>query len=168
MLGGQGGISAGCGGRFKRELLCRVLGLVWETFSIPFLVDPFQLWYALSVRTFKNTWFTRFARKEGITDDELWAIVNQLEEGQWNADLGGGVYKQRIARPGEGKSGAYRVILFFRSEYRTFFIGGFAKADMANIGKKALIQAKKQAKTLFSMTEEQIEAALGAGIFEEI
>jgi hypothetical protein len=60
------------------------------------------------------------------------------------------------------------VILFFRSEYRIFFIGGFAKADMANIGKKALALAKKQAKTLFSMTEEQIEAALDAGIFEEI
>jgi hypothetical protein len=113
-------------------------------------------------------WFTRFARKEGIADDELWAIVNRLEAGQWDADFGGGVYKQRIARPGEGKSGGYRVILFFRSEYRTFFVGGFAKSDMANIGKKALAQAKKQAKTLFSMTEEQIKVALEAGIFEEI
>jgi hypothetical protein len=33
------------------------------------------------VRIFKNTWFTRFARKEGITDDELSDIVNQLEAG---------------------------------------------------------------------------------------
>lgn len=113
-------------------------------------------------------WFTRFARKEGIADDELRDVVNRLEVGQWNADLGAGVYKQRIARPGEGKSGGYRVILFFRSEYRTFFVSGFAKSDLANIGKKALAEAKKQAKTLFAMTEEQIKAALEAGIFEEI
>jgi hypothetical protein len=38
-------------------------------------------------------WFTRFARKEGIADEALWAIVDQLEAGQWDADLGGGVYK---------------------------------------------------------------------------
>jgi hypothetical protein len=28
------------------------------------------------VRIFKNTWFARFAAKEGIADDELKAIVN--------------------------------------------------------------------------------------------
>jgi hypothetical protein len=82
--------------------------------------------------------------------------------------LAGGVYKQRIARSGEGKSGAYRIILFFKCEYRTFFISGFAKSDMANISKKALAQARKQAKTLFSMTEEQMKTALDVGIFEEI
>jgi hypothetical protein len=120
------------------------------------------------VRIFKNTWFTRFARKEGITDDELSDIVNQLEAGRWDADLGGGVYKQRMARPGGGKSGAYRLILFFRSEYRTFFIGGFAKSNMVNISRKAIVEAKKQAKTLFAMTEEQIKAALEAGVFKEI
>jgi hypothetical protein len=39
---------------------------------------------------------------------------------------------------------------------------------MANISRKALSVAKKQAKTLFGMTEYQIKAALEAGIFEEI
>ena len=105
---------------------------------------------------------------EKRADDELRAIVNELEAGQWDADLGGGVYKQRVARPGKGKSGGYRVILFFRSEYRTFFVGGFPKSRQANIGRKALMQAKQQAKTLFSRTEKQIKAAVAGGIFEEI
>jgi hypothetical protein len=113
-------------------------------------------------------WFARFAWKEAIADDELREIVNQLEAGQFDADLGGGVYKQRIARPGEGKSGGYRVIVFFRSGERAFFTGGFAKSDMANISQKALAEAKKQAKTLFTMTEDQIKTALEVGIFEEI
>ena len=76
--------------------------------------------YYLKVRIFKNAWFSRFARKEGIGDDELRDIVDELEAGQADADLGGDVYKQRLARPGEGKSGGYRVIVFFRSEERTF------------------------------------------------
>jgi hypothetical protein len=124
--------------------------------------------YILLVRVFKNTWFIRFARKESITNAELWDIVNQLEVGQADADLGGGVYKQRIARAGEGKSGGYRVIVFFRHRERTFFTGGFAKSDMANISQKTLAKAKKQAATLFSMTDDQMQAALKAGIFEEI
>jgi len=41
------------------------------------------------VRIFKNTWFTRFADKEDITDGELREIVDQLEAGQADADLGG-------------------------------------------------------------------------------
>ena len=73
------------------------------------------------MRILKNSWFTRFANKEGITNDELREIVNQLEAEQIDADLGGGVYKMRVARPGEGKSGGYRMIVFFRSKERTFF-----------------------------------------------
>ncbi|MCL1929093.1 MAG: type II toxin-antitoxin system RelE/ParE family toxin [Treponema sp.] len=64
------------------------------------------------MRIFKNTWFTRFADKEGIADDELKEAVNRLETGQ-AAELGGDVYKVRIARSGEGRSGGYRVIVFF-------------------------------------------------------
>ena len=89
--------------------------------------------YCFLVRIFKNTWFTRFANKEVITDAELRETVNGLEAGQADADLGGGVYKARVARPGEGKSGGYRVIVFFRSKERTFFVYGFAKSDRANI-----------------------------------
>jgi hypothetical protein len=43
------------------------------------------------MRIFKNQWFTRFAAKEGITDWELQDIVNQLEAGQADAELGSGV-----------------------------------------------------------------------------
>jgi hypothetical protein len=36
------------------------------------------------VRSFKNTWFTRFADKEGISDDELLAAVEDIEAGVLN------------------------------------------------------------------------------------
>jgi len=117
---------------------------------------------------FKYPRFSRFAGKEGINDDELLNIVEQLEARQPDVDLGGGVFKMRIARSSEGKSGGYRVIVFFKSGKRTFFVHGFAKADMANISKKELVRAKKQAKILFAMTDTQIQTALNERVFEEI
>ena len=120
------------------------------------------------MRVFKNTWFTRFARKEGISDGELRDVVKQLEAGQPDAALGGDVYKMRVARPGEGKSGGYRVIVFFRSEERTFFHYGFAKADRGNISEKELKILKRQAKKHFAQSDEQIRKQFANGTLLEI
>jgi len=108
------------------------------------------------MRIFKNSWFARFADKEGITDGELVEAVNLLEAGLADADLGGDVYKMRLARPGEGKSGGYRVIVFFRTEERTFFVYSFAKANRGNISEKELRIFKKRAKIFISKTDEEI------------
>jgi len=120
------------------------------------------------VRIFKNTWFSRFAYKEGITDTELREMVNHLEAGQADTDLGGGVYKVRLARPGEGKSGGYRVIVFFRSEERTFYQYGFSKSDRGNVYQKELRLYKKIAKTKLAMTEKELTDAVNAGELIEI
>jgi hypothetical protein len=112
------------------------------------------------VRIFKNTWFTRFVEKEGITNGELRELVNQLETGQADANLGGDVYKVRLARSGEGKSGGYRVIVFFRSEERTFFVYGFAKSVRDNIDQGELKAFKEDAKYQLALTDLQIETWL--------
>jgi len=119
-------------------------------------------------RVFKYTRFSRFASKEGITDHELLEAVNQLEAEQADANLGGDVYKVRIARPGEGKSGGHRVIVYFRNEYRTFFSYGFSKNDRGNISRKELKRFKEDAKDRLSFTDEEIEAYLRNGTFIEI
>jgi hypothetical protein len=62
------------------------------------------------VRIFKSRWFQRFARKEAIADSALVEAAARAEKGQIDADLGGGVIKQRIARPGQGKSKGYRPL----------------------------------------------------------
>jgi hypothetical protein len=119
------------------------------------------------VRLFKNTWFNRFAKKEGITDDELRETVKQLEAGQADADLGGGVYKVRVARSGEGKSGGYRVVVFFKSEERTFYAYGFSKSGMDNINEKQLRNFKLAAKTVFKYSDEEIDERVKNGLFIE-
>jgi hypothetical protein len=120
------------------------------------------------VRIFKTTWFTRFSGKEGITDDELREIVSQLEAGQADADLGSGVYKVRAARPGEGKSGGYRVIVFFRSEDKTFYQYAYPKSSRGNISQGELRFYKKMAKTRFAMSDRELAVAINAGEFIEI
>ncbi len=85
------------------------------------------------MRIFKSRWFQRFARKEGIADAALCEAIVRAEKGQIDADLGGGVIKQRIARPGQGRSKGCRTIILFRRGAKAFFVYGFAKSRRANI-----------------------------------
>ena len=112
------------------------------------------------MRIFKYPRFNRFAGKEGITDAELREMVNQLEAEQADADLGGGVYKVRAARFGEGKAGGYRVIVYFRNKFRTFFVYGFAKSDRDNIDEGELKAFRVDAKDQFALTDDQIRVRL--------
>ena len=57
------------------------------------------------MRVFKTKPFARFANREGIAEKELCEAVRRAESGLIDADLGGGVIKQRLAREGQGKSG---------------------------------------------------------------
>ncbi len=67
-----------------------------------------------TLRIFKNAWFRRFARREKITDKTLKDAIARAEKGTIDADLGGHVIKQRIARLRQGKSGGYRTIIIFQ------------------------------------------------------
>ena len=122
----------------------------------------FSLFYVIVflVRAFKYTAFSRFAKKEDIADSELLEIVNHLEKDQADANLGGDVYKVRLARHGEGKSGGHRIIVYFRNEFRTFFVYGFPKSVRGNISGKELRAFKIDARDQLSLTDEQIKLRL--------
>lgn len=79
------------------------------------------------MRIFKTKAFARFARKEGLDDARLRDAVARAERGLVDADLGGGVIKQRLARPGQGKSGGFRVMILYRRAARAIFVYGFAQ-----------------------------------------
>jgi hypothetical protein len=85
------------------------------------------------LRVYKNNAFARFAKKARITDADLWRAAQSADRGLIDADLGGGVIKQRIARQGQGKSGGSRAIILFKSGNRAVFVYGFEKKDLANI-----------------------------------
>ena len=120
------------------------------------------------MRIFQSRWFQRFSRKAGIADAVLCAAVARAEKGQIDADLGGGVIKQRIARPGQGRSKGYRTIVFFRRGTQAFFVYGFAKSQRANIDDDEKEQFKEAAKHVLALTENQLAALLERGDFVEV
>ena len=120
------------------------------------------------MRVFKNAWFGRFARKENISAEVLWEAVDRAEKGLVDADLGGGVIKQRIARPGEGKSKGYRSIVLYRKGDKAFFVYGFPKSDLGNIRDDEQEQFKKAAKLILALSDEQIRQLIENGQFEEV
>lgn len=120
------------------------------------------------MRIFKNKWFVKFAKREGILDSQLLMAVEEAESGRIDANYGGGVIKQRIARAGGGKSGGYRSIIFYLKGEKAFFVYGFSKKDQDNIDRDEEIYFKKLAKVTLKMTDDEISAVLLEGTFVEI
>jgi hypothetical protein len=120
------------------------------------------------LRVFRNKPFSRFARKYGIADSELCRSAASADRGLVAADLGGGVIKQRIARPGSGKSGGFRVLIVFRIGALAIFVHGFAKNEADNIGPVELTALKKLAGELFSYRELELQQAVSNGTLMEV
>ena len=120
------------------------------------------------MRIFKNKWFVRFARKERITDAKLAEAVRNAEKGLIDADYGGGVIKQRIARPGQGKSGGYRSIIIFRKGNMAFFVYGFAKNERDNIDESDERDFKDLAKVLLALSDEGLKKLTDNGELTEV
>lgn len=97
------------------------------------------------MRVFLTKRFVRFARSERISDERLCEAIARAEKGLIDADLGGGLIKQRVARPGQGRSGGYRTVLAFRRLGRAVFLYGFAKNERDNIDDDDLARLKKLA-----------------------
>ena len=98
------------------------------------------------MRIFKSKVFNRFARKAGLGDVALCEAIGNAERGLIDADLGGGVIKQRIARQGGGKSGGFRTIIFFRAAERAVYIYGFGKNERDNIRDDELTEFRRENK----------------------
>lgn len=112
--------------------------------------------------------FARFSRKAGLADDRLLTAASEVTMGRSDADLGGGVYKQRVARDGSGKSGGFRTIILFRMGNHSFFVHGFAKSDKANVTLAELRALRKLADVLLGYSESQILTAEAAGELRKI
>lgn len=114
----------------------------------------------LNLRIFKNKPFARFAKKAEISDAALCKAISNAENGLVDADLGGGVIKQRVARDGEGKSGGFRTMILFRTGTRAFFVYGFAKNEQDNISDDDLVALKKLATKMLNYSDEELTIAI--------
>ena len=118
------------------------------------------------MRVFRNGWFRKFARKQRINDAALCKAVARAEAGLVDADLGGGLLKQRVAREGGGKSGGYRTLVAFKAETRAVFVFGFAKIDQDNVGEDDARELKRLAKLVLEFADDEMDRLVAAGKFD--
>ena len=117
---------------------------------------------------YKTRWFDRWARKEGLATTGLCAAMREMTSGLFDADLGGGLFKKRIGRPGQGKSGGYRTLVATNRGNRWIFVYGFPKNERSNIDKDEEEALKKLAGRLLSLTAQAVTTATQAGELIEV
>jgi hypothetical protein len=120
------------------------------------------------MRIFKTKWLARFARHEGITDESLRDAVDRAERGPIDADLGGGLIKQRVARQGKGRSGGYRMIIAYRVEGRAVFLSAFAKKARENIEPEELVELRVVGLNWLNASVQKIALAIEDGALQEV
>lgn len=120
------------------------------------------------MRIFLTKSFDRFAKKQEIEDSTLRDAVDRANNGLIDADLGGGVIKQRIARRNKGRSTGFRSIILFRSGKDAFFVYGFAKGKRSNLRQDELEAVKLLADQMFGYNEAKLSKLLDCNELREV
>jgi hypothetical protein len=109
----------------------------------------------------------KLIRKERLAPATLCRVAREVVAftlGAGEADLGGGLFKKRIARPGAGKSAGYRVIVAYRppNTERVLFAYAFAKNTASTVTPQGHTALASVAAELMTLKDDQIAALLAA------
>ena len=110
----------------------------------------------------------RYARREHLDDHSLCDAIERAERGLVDADLGGGIIKQRVARTGKGRSGGYRLLIAYCSGKRAVFLYCFAKSERDNIEADELKTLQEIGAAWLEAKKERLEYAIKEGLLREI
>lgn len=117
---------------------------------------------------FQTRWFSRWARKQGLSAKALFAAVAEIQQGLYEADLGGGLVKKRVARPGQGKSGGFRTLIATNRGDRWVFVFGFPKNVRSNIDQTEEAALKLLSAKLLALSARDLRTAIEAGELLEV
>ena len=92
----------------------------------------------------------------------------RAEQGLIDADLGGNIIKQRIAREGQGRSGGFRSFIVYRLNENSYFVAAIGKNARDNISAQELAALKELAKAYAKLTPQQIELQIKNRLFIEV
>lgn len=120
------------------------------------------------MRIFLTKGVERFARRQRIADASLGEAIERAERGIIDADLGGGLIKQRVARPGQGRSGGFRMVVAYRAAGRAVFLYAFAKSDRDNIDDDELEALRTIGANWLAASAELVGQAIEDGELKEI
>ncbi|WP_043692238.1 type II toxin-antitoxin system RelE/ParE family toxin [Luteibacter sp. 9133] len=112
--------------------------------------------------------FARWQRRHHLDDAALCQAIGEMERGLVDADLGGALYKKRIAREGGGKRGGYRTLLAAQMGSRYVFLHGFLKSDVPNVTSSEKRALQCLGYTVLSMSTKAVAQALKEGSLLEV
>lgn len=119
-------------------------------------------------RILKRKQFARWQASEKLSDIVSCKAVREMERGLIDADLGGQLYKKRVARSGGGKSGGYRTLLSARIGSRYIFLHGFAKNEKADITESEKKALRFAGRLFLDLSGESLVKALQSGVLMEV
>ena len=119
-------------------------------------------------RILKTRTFDRWLRKTLLSNTALLKAIAGMERGLVDADLGGNVYKKRVALPGRGKSGSTRTLIATNREDRWIFMYGFEKNERENITQAELAYLQGIAQIFLTYSSDELQLAIAKGEFLEV
>lgn len=120
------------------------------------------------MKAYKTQFFDEFAEDENLSEEALKSAVKEIVDGLVDANLGGSIYKKRVALPGKGKRSSTRTIVAFKAGDKLFFIYGFAKSQKDNITPKEKKALKKLGKELLSYGDKKLANLVNEGELIEV
>jgi hypothetical protein len=113
----------------------------------------------------KTKWVNKWAKKHRISDDNLIVAIENLENNFSSSNLGGGLFKVRIASQSGGKSGGFRTLIVYKEDDRAVVVYGFAKNEQENLSKSELLAFKILSKDILNQSHSDLEMAINKGVF---
>lgn len=119
-------------------------------------------------RILKRRDFARWQASEKLPDAALCKAVQEMESGLIDANLGGLLYKKRVARTDSGKSNGYRTLLSARIGSSYVFLHGFSKNDKANITQDEKKALQFAGRIFLTLPDNALSKTLQSGVLLEI
>ena len=116
----------------------------------------------------KTRTFHRWMRKTQLSNEALLMAIEEMNQGLVDADLGGNLYKKRVALPGRGKRGSTRTIIATNRENRWFFLVGFEKNEKDTITAGEFAYLQRAAQVLLGFSDAELQKAITIGELLEV
>jgi len=117
------------------------------------------------MKKLKTKWVAKWAKKHKVDDEKLILAIEDLEDNLSSSNLGGGLFKVRVASTNSGKSGGFRTLIVYREDDKAVVVYGFAKKEQENLSKSELLAFKSLSKDILSQSDSDLKMAIEQGVF---
>ena len=120
------------------------------------------------MKKLKTKWFHKWAKKHKLSDAKLLIAIEDMQNNLSSVNLGGGLYKVRVASENDGKSSAYRTIVVYRENDIAVIVYGFMKKERESLSSGELKSFKILSKDILKLNDGALVKAIEKNVFIKI